>query len=39
MILAIRIAGVALMTFLFVRMFGLPWGLLWGCSVAMIFLP
>lgn len=36
---AIRIAGVVLATFLLVRAFGVPWGLLWGCSVAMIFLP
>lgn len=35
---AIRIAGVMLATFLLVKEFGMPYGLLWGCAVAMLFL-
>jgi len=35
---AIRIAGVVLATFLLVKAMGIPWGLLWGCAVAMLFL-
>ena len=36
---AIKIAGVALATFLFVHFQGLPWGLLSGAALAMIVLP
>lgn len=35
----IKLAGVGLATFLLVRAFGMPWGLLWACSLAMIVLP
>ena len=35
----IKIAGVALATFLLVRALGMPWGLLWGAALAMIVLP
>lgn len=35
----LKIAGVVLMTYLLVRLYGMPWGLLWGAAVAMLFLP
>ncbi len=38
-ILALRIVGACLATFLFVHYLGLPYGLLAGCSVAMLFIP
>ena len=36
---AIKVAGVALVTFLLVHSLGMPYGLLWGAGVAMIVLP
>jgi hypothetical protein len=35
----LRVIGVALATYLFVRTMGMPWGLLAGLSVALLFLP
>ena len=36
---ALRVCGVALATYLFVRVMGIPWGLLAGAALAMLFLP
>jgi hypothetical protein len=35
----LRIIGVCLATYLFVRAMGMPWGLLAGLSLALLFLP
>ena len=35
----LRIVGVVLGTYLFVHYLGIPYGLLAGCSLAMLFLP
>lgn len=35
----LRVAGAALATFLFVHYLGMPYGLLAGCAVAMLFIP
>lgn len=34
----IKIAGLALLTYLLVNQLGLPFGLLWACAVAMVVL-
>jgi hypothetical protein len=35
----LRVTGVVLATYLFVRAMGMPWGLLAGLTVALLFLP